>query len=486
VNTLRFSVAYVAITGMLAACASSATAQVQHVDVPATFAPASASPVYGPSAASVDQAAFFADDTLLALITEALAGNPDLQIAVERVELARAAVTRVTAPLWPTLSVRTDAGLTRWPRYTVEGAGNAGTDITRGRAVPNPVGDLSLGFEAGWEADLWGRLRRARDAARTEVLASREGANLVVTGLVEAVAAAYVELVALDDVSEVLAKTIVRQAEAVLMMRAQKEAGRTTELAVKQFEAQLAATRAQAAATVRQVRELESALVALVGRTSGGVVRSREYLRRGDDATPSVGAPSDLLRNRPDVREAELRIQAAGLSVDAARAAYYPRLTLSTGVSYRAFEPRYLFSTPQSLGYQAFAGVSLPLLNLGDLDADLTEAEATRVQAIHAYRGTVQRAFAEVQAGLAGVEQASEVVSERQRRQAAIAGTVDAADALFRAGKASYLEVLLAQQGSLEAEIELIEALRDRHLARIGLYKALGGGWQGAGAPRDE
>jgi outer membrane protein TolC len=128
----------------------------------------------------------------------------------------------------------------------------------------------------------------------------------------------------------------------------------------------------------------------------------------------------------------------------------------------------------------------VPLLNWSELDADLAVAKSTRAQATQAYRGVVQRAFAEVSSSLSAIEQATQVVALRQRRQAVLAATVETADALFRAGKASYLEVLLAQQSSLEAEIELIEALRDGHVARIRLYKALGGGWQDRSAARGE
>jgi outer membrane protein, multidrug efflux system len=433
----------------------------------------------GASIAAIDWRTYFEDEQLVALIGEAIGGNLDLRIALQRIELARARVRAASGVLLPEIAAFAGAGLARHGRYTPEGAGNAATDITPGRVTPNPVGELGLGLQASWEVDLWGRLRSLRGAARAQYLAGVEAANLVVTNLVGDIATAYVELLAADHVRAVLQQSIARQAEALEMIRAQKAAGRTNELAVQQFEAQLAGTRALDAKALRALRELEIQLNLLLGRTPRPIARDRQRLLRDVAATVAAGVPSDLLRHRPDVREAERQVQAAQLDLAAARAAFYPTLRITGEVGYRAFDPRYLVSTPASVVASIAGGLVAPLVNRRAIEADLAIATATQREALLAYQRAIVTGFAEVAAGLAALEQAAQLVAEHRRKQLAVAGTVEAADALFRAGKATYLEVLLAQQNTLEAELELIEALRDQHVASVRLYRALGGGWRG-------
>ncbi len=460
----------------LTACAPPATnVTVRELALPGSFDRATG----GPSAGTIDWRTFFGDPQLAALVGEALEANTDVQIAVQRIELARFGVRRATGARLPEVSLAAGAAVRRFGLYTMDGAGNATTDITPGRIVPNPLGDLGVRVQASWEVDLWGRLRGLRGAARAQYLASIEGAHLVVTNLVADIAIAYIELVALDEVREILVETLARQAEALDVMRAQKEAGRTNELAVQQFDAQLAETRALDAATTQQIVELEMQLNVLLGRLPRPIARSKALLDREVPSTLDAGVPSELLRNRPDIREAELQVQAAKLDVAATRAAFFPQLQLSAEIGLQAFEPRYLVR-PDSIAGALVGGLVAPLLNRRGLEADHASARATQLQALHAYRGAVVRSFAEVTAGLSALAQSSEIVAARTRRQAATASTVETADALFRAGKATYLEVLVAQQQTLEARLDLVEALRDRHIARIRLYRALGGGWRGA------
>lgn len=465
---------------VLAAAAScappAATPHVRTVELPATYAGGAA----GPSIASVDWRTFFADPNLNALIAEALAGNFDLQIALQRIEIARAGVTEASGARLPRVDAAVSGAVHKYGRYTMDGAGNAATQITPGRVVPTHLPDLYVGLRASWEADLWGRLKNLHGAARAHYLASVEGTNLVVTNLVADLASAYFELLALDETDGVVAKTIARQTEALDMMRLQKQAGRTNELAVQQFEAQLASTRALRSATLQRIREVENRINLLVGRTPRPIARTRGLLHREVAKTLAAGVPSELLGNRPDIRAAELEVEASRFDVAAARAAFFPHLTLSASVGYQAFDPRYLLSTPASIAYSAVAGLVAPLVNRRGIEARFASATATQIQAMVRYQRTVLTAFVEVVNGLSAIQHAAEIVGEQTRKREAVAETVSTADALFNAGKATYLEVLLAQQNTLDAELELIGALRDQQLTRIRLYKALGGGWHGA------
>lgn len=433
----------------------------------------------GQNVASLDWRAFFADDSLNALIGEALSGSFDLQIALQRVELARASVRGARGARLPQLSAVAGAAVRKYGLYTMDGAGNAATEITNGQRVPEHLPDFLFGLQASWEPDLWGRLRSLEGAARTQYLASIEGAKLVVTSLVADIATSYFALVALDRVQEILTQTMARQSQALQIMRLEKQAGRTTELAIQQFEAQLAGTRALSAETDQRTRELENRINLLVGRMPQQVSRTRGVLDRAVAPTIAAGVPSELLRNRPDIRQAELHVEATRFDLAAARAAFYPRLTISANAGYQAFDPRFLVRTPESIAYGLVGGLVAPLVNRRGIEAAFAAAQATQLEAMFNYQRAVVTSFTEVSTGLYTLARAADIVEQHKQKRDAAAGTVDTADLLFRAGKATYLDILLAQQATLDAELELVGAQRDQHIASIRLYRALGGGWRG-------
>lgn len=460
------------VVAALASCAPALpAANVRQVALPASYGAADA----GPSIAAVPWQTFFSDGQLSALIDEALAGNLDLQLAVQRIEIARAGVHELSGARLPQLSAVAEAGIRKYSRYTVDGAGTIGTEIAPGQATPTHVPDLFVGVQASWEPDLWRRLSNAHGAARARFLASVEARTLVVSTLIADVATDYYSLAALDETTRVLTQTIAQQSQALDMMRAQKDAGRTNELAVRQFAAQLAATRALAEQVQLETRDLELELAVLLGRPGGAIPRSPEAL-----ALPvpplAAGVPSDLLRNRPDIRAAELDVQAARLDLAAARAAFYPRLRLSADAGYEAFNPRFLLETPASLAYSLVAGLAAPLVNRRGIEAAFRTANAAQITAMVAYQRVVLHSFAEVASAQSHVQRAAAIVDAQQQRKHALEDSVDAANELFQAGKATYLDVLLSQQQTLQAELDLIAALRDQQIAKVRLYKSLGGG----------
>lgn len=448
-------------------------------DSPSDTTPSHTSPSdTKPSAAGRSWREYFADPPLLYLITSALKGNPDLLITLQRVEVARANVQRATGAVWPKVGLAAGAGVRRFGDYTMDGAGNAATEITPGERVPEHLPDLSVGLRSSWEIDVWGRLRNQRDAATASYLATLEGKNLLTTTLVAEVASAYFELVALDHQRAVLSQTVARQEQALAIVRLQKQVGRANELAVQQFEAQLASTQALEVAALEGIQVLENQLNLLLGRLPQPLARTDDAGLAPVGRDVSAGVPSELLRHRPDIRRAELEVQAAKFDVEAARAAFFPRLTISAGVGFQAFNPRYLFSTPASVTYSAFAGLLAPLVNRSGIEADFAAAKAQQIQAMYEYQKAILTGFIEVANGLTAIERSARAVDFRRAQRAAAVGTVEAADALYRAGKATYFEVLIAQQNTLAAELELIEASKRQRLASVGLYRALGGGWQ--------
>lgn len=431
----------------------------------------------GPSTGRLPWRSYFQDPRLVALIDEGLHNNLDLAIAMQRIEQTRAAVTMATGAMLPRVDAVVGAGVRRFGLYTMDGAGNATTDITPGRVVPTNLPDFSLGVQASWEADVWGKLRRQKNAAKAQVLASVEAVHVVQTMLVADIATAWFELQALDHVREVLERSIDAQERALEVVRLQVSAGRATQLAVQQFESQLADTRALLVELIQEVRELEIALNVLLGRFPRPIERAAPL---SFDALPEVaqGLPSELLELRPDVRRAERQVEAAKLELEAARAEFFPSVSLSASLGLQAFNPVYLLRIPESLAYSVAGGLVAPLVNRKAIRAQFEWADAAQLEAMVEYHKVVLSAFAEASASLAGLASTDELVARKQEQKAAVEQSVATAELLFRAGKASHLEVLLAQQAALDADLDLIDAWLEQRLASVLVYKALGGGWQ--------
>lgn len=425
----------------------------------------------------LDWNAWFADAQLTELVDEALAHNQSLAMAVERVELARSGVTRTTGALFPRLDVGVGAGVRKYGLFTMDGAGNATTDILPNQRVPVLLGDFVLSLQTTWEADVWGRLRNQRSAARAQLLASVEGVNFVATSLVAEVATAWFELQALDRTREVLVRTETRQREALEVLQTQRSVGRATELAVKQFEVQVLETRALQVDVAQRVLAAENRLNALLGRFPKPIARPK--LEQFEAAgRSSVGVPAELLRHRPDVREAEQRLEAMKFDVKSVQASFFPTINLSAGIGLQAFDPSFLARLPESLIMNLLGGLVAPLLNRSALDAQLDGAKALQREAMYGYQRTVLEAYVEVVTTLANHLSAARMLALKKEQQAAVTEMISTADALYRAGKATSLEVLLAEQNAMRVELELIETWRRQRVVTVSLYKALGGGWQ--------
>ncbi|SRR6266540_6171028 len=430
----------------------------------------------GRSVAQTSWRDWFGDAQLNGLIAEALSNNQDLQIAMQRIEMARAGARGASGLLLPQVALSLGSSLQRFGLYTSEGASNATTEITPGRPIPNPLPDFAVGLQASWEVDIWGKLRNQRESAVAQYLATIEGTNLVITSLVSDVASTYFELLALDHLREVLRQSVARQQEALEVVRLQKAAGRANELAVQQFEAQLAQTQALELASTRETLETENRINLLLGRYPRPIARNKDVLFTELPAKAAAGLPSELLRNRPDIREAELQVRASKFDLKAARAAFFPSINLSASVGFEAFNPTLLFRVPGSLTYSVAGGLLAPLVNRRALEAQFAGAKASQIQAMYGYQRTILVAYVEVVNALSSIRHTEQILAFKKAQKAATVQAVSAADMLFRAGKASYLEVLLAQQSALRADLDLIDTWKRRRIANVVVYKALGGG----------
>ena len=424
---------------------------------------------------------FFAEPDLVQIIDTALASNIDLQIAMQRIEQARAAFQYSEGYLFPQVNLAGSAGVDRFGRNTLNGVGNFDTNLSpniRGNLViPNPTPDYFLGARSTWEIDLWGKLRNRRKAAYTRFLASEEGRRLIVTSLVADIARYYYDLLSLDAELEILQKNINLQKRAVELVEVQKQAGRVTELAVQQFTAQLLNTQGRKSLIQQQIVATENAINRLLGRFPQPIARGTSLLDRELPGQALTGLPRQMINRRPDIRQAELELQAANIDIDVTRAAFLPSLNLNAYVGFNSYRLATLLD-PASLTAGILGGLTAPVFNRRFLKADLRQSIAVSREAFYRYRQTVQTGFSEVVTSVRGIENYRNAADFQAQEVAVLRKAVLTSNDLLAGGYASYLEVITAQRSVLEAELTLISTKQSQFLALTDLYRALGGGWE--------
>jgi HAE1 family hydrophobic/amphiphilic exporter-1 len=428
--------------------------------------------------ASLNWRAYFQDSLLVALIDTALHNNFNLQMALQRVEVARANAIFTKGELLPKVYGSLGGGVRKFGLYTMDGAGNISTEILPGRIVPINLPDVSVGLQSSWEVDIWGKLRSKDAAANLQVLASVEGTRFVASLLVAEVATTYYELLALDNELDILRSTLQKAKEALSVIQIQKEAGKTNELAVQQFEAQVFNTQALEQETLQHITVREAILNALLGRFPQQIARSKEGLFAAAPAQIASGIPAQLLQNRPDIREAELLVQSTKFDVEAAKAAFFPSLNLTAGLGLQAFDPNLLLQLPASLAYSVLGGLLAPVFNQNALEAQFATAKANQAQALYAYQQSVVRGYVEVLTELSGIHALRQVDSLKSQQNNVLKESVEIATELYRSARATYLEVLVAQETFLEAQLERVAVKKRQRIALVNIYRALGGGWR--------
>ncbi|QDT16396.1 TolC family protein [Alienimonas californiensis] len=429
-----------------------------------------------PGAAQIPLTAFFNDPNLVNLIYQALAGNQELRILAEQVNMERNEAYARSGEYRPFVSLDAGAELEKASRFTREGAVEEELTAAPGRGFPDPLPNFLVATNVSWELDIWRRLRNAQDAAAMRFLASQEGRTYVVTRLAAEIAENYYELLALDNRLETLRKTIEIQQQSLVTAEAKKEAGRGTELAVQRFQAEVRKNQSEILILQQDIVEAENRINLLVGRYPQPVERtSVDYLDLNLE-TLGAGLPAELLRNRGDIRQAEREIAAAGLDLEVARARFYPSLGLRAGVGLQAFNSRYVFSTPESLIYNAALDLAAPLINKRAIQAEYRNANSRQLQSVYEYQQTVLTAHMEVVNYLSKVENYRQSIEVKKRQLEALQASVDTANQLFQNARAEYVEVLLAQRELMEARMLLIETKREQLTAVVNAYQALGGG----------
>ncbi len=423
----------------------------------------------------------FTDANLVSLIDTALTNNPDIRIAVQRIEATRAQYGISSGALLPRVDAVASAGVDRFGRYTLNGVGNYDTNfseyVTGSSLIPNPTPDYFVGLRSSWEIDIWGKLKNRRRAAYNRVLASEEGRNYIVTALVSDVARLYFTLLSLDAELEIIEDNIELQEQALKLVEVQKAAGRVTELAVQQFRAQLLNTKGLDGGVRQQIQEAENQINVLLGRYPQPIVRGMSIREQQLPSTVVAGIPSQLISRRPDIRQAERELVASNIDVAVARAEFLPSLNLTPYLGLNAFRLGVL-ANPQSIAAGIVGGLSAPIFNRRLLKGNLRIEEAETKEAFLTYQKTILTGVSEVVNSLKGLENYRNVANFKTEEVSVLRQAARTSDNLFATGYATYLEVITSQRSVLESELSLINTKRAQFLSLVDLYRALGGGWR--------
>lgn len=414
--------------------------------------------------ANISWKEYFTDGKLQALIAEALSNNLDLQIAMQRIRQSEATFSMSRGALLPSVS----AGLQETHQRTSSKGGE--TDV-----LGYYTNMLSLGFTASWEIDLWGKLNNQSKARYANLLNSYEYRNLVQTTLISNLAKAYYNLLALDEQLKITRKTIGLLEKSTQTIAELKEAGQQNAAAVEQSNALLYNTQILVPQLESQIRRQEDAISVLLGRIPGGVDRD-SISHQVISEHLAYGVPAQMLAKRSDVRQAELSFRAAYALTDAAKANFYPSLTLTTanvGLAAGGFTD--LFK-PESVAAQLIGGLTQPIFNKKQVRGNYKIAQAQKEEALLSFKSVVLMAGQEVSDILYGYSSSLRKNEYREKQITSLTNAVDYTQELLTAGEANYTEVLNAQQSLLNAQLSRVNDKLEQLTYSVSLYKALGGG----------
>lgn len=473
-NSIYKSVGFILICAAYSACKLPQVAQrTENKEVPLSFAGSTDTL----NSTRIKWKDFFKDQYLANLIDTALKNNQELNITLQEIEIARNEIRIKKGELLPGVNYKLGAGVEKVGRYTSSGAGDASTDITPGREVPDPLPDYSFGLQASWEADIWHKLRSGKQAAVNRYLGTVEGKNFVVSNLIAEIANSYYELLAQDNELEIVRKNIDLQSNALELMKIQKQATRVTELAVRKFEAEVLSSKSLEFEIQQKVTETENRINLLLGRYPQAIARDKGKFVDLVPPVVQVGIPAQLLANRPDIKQAEFELAAAKLDVKVAKAQFYPSLGISANLGFQAFNPSYLLRTPESLAYSLAGDLVGPLINRNGIKAEYLNANAKQLQAVYNYERSILTGYLEVANQLSGISNLQKSYELKAKQVRALTESIEISNDLFKSARADYFEVLMTQRDALQSRLELIETKKQQLNAVVNVYRALGGGW---------
>jgi outer membrane protein, multidrug efflux system len=424
---------------------------------------------FGPAPAEAESLAdlpwwqVFADPRLQALVREALANNLDLRVAVARVEIARAQAGIAKSFLYPQI----DAAASYTANQTVGGSAGTG-DIQHGG---------TYGFRLAWELDLFGRIRREREAAVARMLASEQGRRGVLVTLVGDVAATYFQLRELDAELDVARRTLVNNDQTVEYFQNRLDGGVSNRLEVDRIRANRALTAGTIPDVENRIAVVENALSLLLGRPPGAIARDPVSVEPPMPPAIPAGMPAALLERRPDVVEAEQLLVAANADVGAARALFFPAISLTGFLGAISGDVTSLLGSSGGV-WSVTPGLLQPVFNAGRLRRNLEAARAAGDEAVAQYQKAALNGYREVADALVTIGKLSEIRVQRETGVAELLDAAGLARSRYESGLASYIEILTADQDLFQQQLLLAQTKGAEYRARSDLYRALGGGWQ--------
>jgi multidrug efflux system outer membrane protein len=408
----------------------------------------------------------FGDPVLDGYIAEALEHNKNVQIAVANVEQAAGVLTTTRSPLFPQLNYQADG--TRQRVNQLSGTSLAGFG-------GNPQTTYQVLAGASWEIDLWGRIRRLTESARANLLATDEARRGVVLSLVASVASTYLQLLGLDEQLEIAQRTLDTYGQSVKLFELQNKYGQVSKMNVEQARSQYETAAAQIPVIKQQIVQTENALAVLLGRNPGPIARGKKL-----DAlllpTVPAGLPSTLLERRPDLLQSEQTLVAANAQIGAAKAQYFPTISLTGALGSVSPELRNLFTGPA--GVWSYGGSIIgPIFTGGAIAGQVAQAEGGQRAALASYELSIQNAFADVENALASNANLGEQLAAQGRLVTALSEYSRLARLQFNGGYTSYTTVLQAEQQLFPSELNLASIRAQLYGSLVNIYKALGGGW---------
>jgi multidrug efflux system outer membrane protein len=412
----------------------------------------------------------FGDPVLNGLILVALQENKDVKIAAARIENFLGQYRTTRAALFPQLSTGASAGQQR----TSEVSGPR----PQLQAIPNHTAtfnDFQTSLSLGWEIDVWGKLRRATEAARANLLGTEEGRRSVILTLVTSVAISYVNLRDLDRQLEVTRRTARSYLEAFELMKLRFQHGVVSELEIYQTRSQYEQAAANIPFFEKAIAQQENALSVLLGRNPGPIPRGKSIDELVLPAVPA-GVPSAILENRPDIRQAEENLIAANANIGVAKALYFPSISLTGLLGVASSDLSKLFTGP-ALAWSYAGNLAAPIFTGGAIAGQVKSAEAAQEENLVRYQQAIQTAFREVDDALVDQQQTREQLAALAQQVAALRDYVRIARLRYDGGYASYLDVVYAESQLYTAELTYVGAQGALFQALVNVYKAMGGGW---------
>ncbi|MFC0399217.1 efflux transporter outer membrane subunit [Paraburkholderia rhizosphaerae] len=407
----------------------------------------------------------FNDPVLNDLIATALADNKDVKVAAARVDQFLGQFWSTRSALFPQVSAGFSAG-----RERISQVGP--TPILSNGAIFN---DFQATLNASWEIDLFGRNRRLTESARASLLSTEEGRRATILALVSSVAQSYIALLSLDQQLQIAKATTQSRAESVHVFELRFQGGEVSQMELAQSQSEYEASAATIPQLEAQIAQQEDALSVLLGHNPGPILRGRELSALASPAVPA-GLPSDLLQRRPDLRQAEQDLVAANALIGAARALYFPQISLTGLLGTESLAFSNLFTGPSKIW--AFAGsVAQPIFTGGNITGQVKSAEAQQQQALYTYQKAIQTAFQEVDDALISSQKLREQLVVQGRQVDALRTYSHMARLRYEGGYTSYIEVLDAERSLFNAELSETQTRQAVLTSFVSLYRAMGGGW---------